>query len=549
MSSKTEAVPVNFADTRVPSFEFDFEDPLQNDAVPGPEGRDLAGRSFVALVDSNAHPVSRAYEAGVSHTDGSSARSIAEHQDGTARIIQKSYWSQGVCTGIYYLFQYWFSLDAKNRSVLDTIYLAVQEAVASSEEVDINALSHSILSISCDDSVIQETMETHFAMVQHAFGYTGQAEELLLTLHNVALSTQRKDAKKLHFLNCLVMHMVGETLFSEAANNLLPKELRIASSVDHSCYQYLQDFVAKAKGHPFYNKLQLAYGEDPLCAEMIAGRALAIIKQNQFKYIDWLSTSGLLTDGGMGLRSELQHMHSHFDQFLALYSVHDEEGKKVLADLIMYFERGVTSFAMFATFVKENKITLNRLIERSLPQVVNILRFTDFEKLTTLLQMIEYADEQYILVVQKILEQFSKQDANFAPINVAEFFTRLESEIREENLVILIDVSSTEFLGEACFHGFDLIAHYLVPNMALIRDELIYWSILAKLLGTSKTNEGAAWNTQELANRMAPLLERFKLEPIISLLHARTDDCNRICGDDNCKTLLAYLVGLRQAIS
>lgn len=150
------------------------------------QGRSLAGVAL-GLPDSPTHSAARAFQRAVSGGGGEGMEnpaSISVRANGDLRTIQKSYWSQGIWNGVYYLFQYIFRIDSGKRKVIDEIYAAVQTAVKSGQVVDIDTLAATLLEkTNGDTAVIFKLMTENSDMVQHAFGYTMQPEELVICLH------------------------------------------------------------------------------------------------------------------------------------------------------------------------------------------------------------------------------------------------------------------------------------------------------------------------------------------------------------------------------
>ena len=153
-TSAADAVQVSFTGKPGMSVSFALEGKQEQVALPISEAGDLRGRDLATKALPSSLPVTGVFQAAIGSDGNAALGSIATRSDGTSRIVQTSYWSQGVCVGIYYLFQYWFSLDAKSRVVMDTIYNSVREAAVRNGEVDIQALSHSILTACSENFVI-----------------------------------------------------------------------------------------------------------------------------------------------------------------------------------------------------------------------------------------------------------------------------------------------------------------------------------------------------------------------------------------------------------
>ena len=393
-------------------------------------------------------------------------------------------------------------------------------------------------------------MKMHFGMVRHAFGYTGQAEELLLALHN-----QRRDSRNMHFFDTLVKIVVGESVLAKTSTELLSQTTSLGDTGEGSCFHYLCTFVAKAKEHPLYGKMQQVLGKDPVCAEAIATRTLAIMKQNQIRSVTGLSDVDVLPAQTAAKYEWLVAKHHVFDKFLALYLVRFDGAQKTLQALLKNFQTlDVSNFSSFAEFVKGNQFNVWKLVEDGVNKISDIIGENNFQKLKAMPYVLDNLNDEKFAIVQKIIEKFAP-NVQLSALLIAAFFTSLETEIREK--AQLGSVSPAQLIGEACLYGFNLIGCYhdsnvigIVSSMRLgsITTELMFWSILGRLPALGAPVSDHAWSPRVLEGRVAPLLKQFKAQSVLSVLQERSADFNRICGETNIQALLQYLGNLTRKV-
>ena len=253
------------------------------------------------------------------------AFSILERADGSSRKIQKSFWEQGIQIGIHYLFQYWFVIDSEKQAVMGEIYAAVTKAIKHSDTVRGDALSTTLLQSSRHTrGAIIRLMVENFDMVQHALGYDMLAEELLVYLH-----ARRENRDEMIFLNILITHMVGKDVMLAASMNLLPENLKAQGVEKRLSVEYMNDFMAYAKAHPFYKTMQELLGGDVLCQKTIVLHAFEIIKKDQKEYVRQVA--------GAGQEGTLKAIHDQFDRYVMFNFIGNEDYARTLLPLLEKF--------------------------------------------------------------------------------------------------------------------------------------------------------------------------------------------------------------------